>query len=55
VLEIPPAYRVQAVYFIAPVSAGDGPSRGEPFIELTLSAAGEQILSRYGFGPAEPE
>lgn len=50
-IEIPDALNVIAQYYIAPVHDSRQPALAQAFIDLVTSAAGQAILSRYGFMP----
>lgn len=51
-ITIPAADNVAAVYPIATLKGSANPAGGRAFIEFVLSAQGQSILARYGFGPA---
>lgn len=48
---IPDAQNVTATYPIAPLADTPRPQLARSFIDFVLSTAGQQILSRWGFGP----
>lgn len=52
VVAIPEAVNVVAVYPIAVVDDSENIEIAQAFIDLVLSAEGQQILARWGFGPA---
>jgi molybdate transport system substrate-binding protein len=51
-LDIPDALNVIATYPIAPVKASKNPELAQAFIEVVLSAQGQDILAKYNFIPA---
>ena len=51
-LDIPDALNTVATYPIAAVSDASQPELAQAFIQLVLSAQGQQILAKYGFLPA---
>jgi molybdate transport system substrate-binding protein len=50
-IDIPDDQNVIATYPIAPVSGSPHPDLAQAFINFILSEAGQEILSRWGFGP----
>lgn len=50
-LEIPAALNVEAVYVVAPLSAGTHPQAAADFIAYLLSDEGQDLLGQYGFLP----
>ncbi|HJS29552.1 MAG TPA: molybdate ABC transporter substrate-binding protein [Anaerolineales bacterium] len=50
-IDIPDGQNVIATYPIAPVSDSPHPDLAQAFINFILSEAGQEILSRWGFGP----
>jgi molybdate transport system substrate-binding protein len=50
-VEIPENQNVLATYPIATVKASKAKDRAQAFMDLVLSAEGQQVLSRYGFLP----
>ena len=53
ILEIPPELNVIAIYPILALPGSQQTARGQEFIEFVLSPAGQQVLEKYGFSPAE--
>lgn len=54
-ITIPAAQNVIAAYPIAPLADAPQPELAQRFIEFVLSPAGQEILARWGFGPADGE
>jgi len=52
VIDLPASAQPQVLYPIAPVKKGTAPALAADFVTFVRSAAGQQILQRYGFGPA---
>jgi molybdate transport system substrate-binding protein len=52
-IDLPDALNTVATYPIAPVGDAAQPGLAQAFIELVLSAQGQEILSQYGFLPPE--
>ncbi len=50
-IDIPDAQNVIATYPIAPLADAPQPELAQGFIDFVLSAEGQRILSRWGFGP----
>jgi molybdate transport system substrate-binding protein len=50
-IDIPDAQNVIATYPIAPLADAPQPELAQSFIDFVLSAEGQRILSRWGFGP----
>lgn len=50
-IDIPDAQNVIATYPIAPLADAPQPELAHGFIDFVLSAEGQRILSRWGFGP----
>lgn len=53
-LEIPDALNTIATYPMAALRDSPQPALAQAFVELARSAAGQEILGRYGFLPANP-
>lgn len=53
-IEIPDAFNTVAFYPIAPVSDSAQPELAGAFVDFVCSPEGQEILSRYGFTPANP-
>ena len=51
-IAIPAAQNVLAAYPIAPLADAPAPALARAFIDFVLSAEGQGILARWGFGPA---
>jgi molybdate transport system substrate-binding protein len=51
-LDIPDRYNVIAAYPIAIVRSAENPEAARQFIDLVLSTAGQQVLTRHGLIPA---
>jgi molybdate transport system substrate-binding protein len=51
-LDIPDALNVIATYPIAPVKTSKNPGLAQAFIDLVLSAPGQDVLAKYNFVPA---
>ncbi len=51
-IDIPDALNTVATYPIATVSDAAQPQLAQAFVDLVLSAQGQQILAKYGFAPA---
>jgi molybdate transport system substrate-binding protein len=54
IIEIPDEFNVLAVYPIAQVKSAPTLTGSTAFIEFILSADGQEILARYGFGGVSP-
>ncbi len=52
-IQIPPELNVTAQYVIAPVKSAREPALAAAFLDYTRSSAGQAILARWGFGPAQ--
>ena len=52
-VEIPEELNVLATYPIATVKASTAPDQAQAFMDLVLSAEGQQVLEEYGFLPAD--
>jgi molybdate transport system substrate-binding protein len=50
-VDIPEGQNLTATYPIATVKAGKAPDRAQAFMDLVLSAEGQQVLKQYGFLP----
>jgi molybdate transport system substrate-binding protein len=50
-VDIPEDQNVTATYPIATVKAGEAPDKAQAFMDLVLSAEGQQVLKQYGFLP----
>jgi molybdate transport system substrate-binding protein len=50
-IAIPDAQNVNAAYPIAPLADAAYPELARSFIDFVLSAEGQTILSKWGFGP----
>ena len=50
-VDIPEGQNMTATYPIATVKASKAKDRAQAFMDLVLSAEGQQVLSRYGFRP----
>jgi molybdate transport system substrate-binding protein len=52
-IEIPPELNVVAKYPIAPLAHAAQPELAASFVEYVLSTAGQTVLQKWGFGPAD--
>ncbi len=52
-IQIPPELNVTAQYVIAPVKSAREPALAAAFLDYTRSSAGQAVLARWGFGPAQ--
>lgn len=52
-LEIPDALNTIATYPIAPVADSKQPDLARAFVDLVLSAEGQQVMAKYGFLPGQ--
>jgi molybdate transport system substrate-binding protein len=50
-ITIPDAQNVAAVYPVAPLADAANPALAQDFIDFVLSADGQEILAKWGFGP----
>lgn len=50
-IAIPDAQNVIATYPLAPLADAPSPAQAQAFIDFVLSAEGQAILARWGFGP----
>lgn len=53
-IAIPESQNVVAAYPIAPIADAPDPELARSFIDFVLSAEGQRILSKWGFGPPPP-
>ena len=53
ILEIPPELNVIVRYPILALPGSQQTARGQDFVDFLLSPAGQQVLEKYGFSPAE--
>lgn len=51
-LDIPDALNTVAVYPIAPILDSQNANLAKGFVDLVLSPDGQQVMEKYGFGPA---
>jgi molybdate transport system substrate-binding protein len=51
VVRIPPHDNVVAHYPIVPLTGGSAPAAGRQFVQLVMSARGQNVLRGFGFGP----